>query len=365
MGRERKNEGKPRKRADGTWVQYLDLGYQNGRRIRKKVESKDRAEVVRKIVELRRKHAAGIDITLKPQTMTLLLRTWLDEDVAPNARVTTLETYRWAIERCLVPHIGDLLPDKLTRRHVQRMMAALVAQGMAARSITLVRTVLRKALQQAIIDDLLDKNVAALTKPPKLERSPGKALSKALARALLDAARGDRLGVAIRVALSLGLRRGEVCGLRWEDIDFVKGTLTIRGRIVSIPRQGLIWDEPKTEKGRRTLKLGAKLLAALYWHQTRLEAERKAMGDRDGRTRPMYSSPCGAAGRSTPPCCMRRIGGSPKLPALRATAFTTCATVAHRSWRRKATPASRPRRSWAMPIRTSPKGCTRTCSMTV
>jgi integrase len=279
MGREYKGEGKPRKReADGTWVQWLDLGYANGKRIRKKVEAKDRATVMHKVAELRRKHAAGIDITQKPESMAILLKTWLTEDFAPNARRKSIETYNWVLDHCLIPQIGGELPDELNRRHVQGMMAALSREGMSPKTITLARTVLRQALQQAVIDGLLDRNVVTLTKPPKLARSPGKALSREQARALLEAARGERLEVAIRVALSLGLRRGEICGLRWSDIDFTHGTLTVNGTMVYVTGGGLTWGEPKTESGHRTLKLGAKLLAALRWHQTRLAAERSAMG---------------------------------------------------------------------------------------
>jgi hypothetical protein len=69
MGRKRKNEGEPRQRADGAWIQYLDLGYLDGKRLRKKVQGKDRNDVMRRVAKLRRKHEAGIDGTKKSKTL--------------------------------------------------------------------------------------------------------------------------------------------------------------------------------------------------------------------------------------------------------------------------------------------------------
>lgn len=280
MASEHKGEGKPRKNADGSWVQWLDLGYSNGKRIRKKVQAKDRDTVKRKITELRRKHEAGINITKKVPTVKLLLTEWMDIDFKTRSEPKSIVTYQWAIDRCIAPKLGDIPAEKLTRKQVQAMMNSLTDEGLKPRSVNLARTVLSAALEQAVLDDELSRNVAAQTKPLKIDSSPGKALTRDQARALLEAARGDRLEVAIRIALNLGLRRGEVCGLRWQDIDFDAGTLTVNGKLVYIKGKGLVYGDPKTESGQRTLKLGAKLIAALRWHQTRQEAECAAMGDK-------------------------------------------------------------------------------------
>ena len=99
--------------------------------------------------------------------------------------------------------------------------------------------------------------------------------------AFLVAARGGRFEVALRLLLSLGLRRGEVCGLRWgTDLDLKAGTLTINGTLQYIPRHGLTWGEPKTPAGRRSFKLPPALLAALTWHKQQQERERAQMGAR-------------------------------------------------------------------------------------
>lgn len=280
MAREHKGEGKPRKNADGSWVQWLDLGYSSGKRIRKKVQAKDRNAVKRKVAELRRKHEAGIDITKKPQTVKALVTDWMDIDFKTRAEPKSIDTYQWAIDRCIVPHIGDEDAEKLTRKQVQAMLNSLADEGMKPASINLARTVLSAALEQAVLDDELLRNVAGQTKPLKVDSSAGKSLTRDQARALLEAARGDRLEVAIRIALSLGLRRGEVCGLRWQDIDFDAGTLTVNGKLVYIKGQGLVYGDPKTDSGQRTLKLGAKLLTSLRWHEIHLAAERMAMGEK-------------------------------------------------------------------------------------
>src|SRR5688500_9562716 len=103
MGREQKGEGKPRKRANGTWVQWLDLGYRDGRRIRKKVEGKDRNDVVRRVAELRRKHEAGIDITEKPKTLREYATYCLDDVLVLDREPGTIESYRDMLDRHALP----------------------------------------------------------------------------------------------------------------------------------------------------------------------------------------------------------------------------------------------------------------------
>ena len=177
MACKHKGEGKPRKNADGSWVQWLDLGYSNGKRIRKKVQAKDRDTVKRKIAELRRKHDAGIDTTKKPQTVKALVTDWMDIDFKTRSEPKSIVTYQWAIDRCIAPLVGDISAEKLTRKQVQAMMNSLTDEGLKPRSVNLARTVLSAALEQAVLDDELSRNVAAQTKPLKIDSSPGKALT--------------------------------------------------------------------------------------------------------------------------------------------------------------------------------------------
>jgi len=141
------------------------------------------------------------------------------ETVHRNGRATTNRTYRWVIDTMIVPGLGTRRMTELKTSHVKRWVADLEHTGKAAKTISMARTLLKSALDLAVQDELIVRNPVVGVKIPRVRRSGGKALSVVQARQLLDAAVGDRLELAIRLALGLGLRRGEVCGLRCADID--------------------------------------------------------------------------------------------------------------------------------------------------
>jgi integrase len=100
--------------------------------------------------------------------------------------------------------------------------------GLSPRTVAYIRTVLRIALNRALKWGLVARNVAALTDPPRQERTERQPLTPEQARTFLKAVEGDRLEALYRVGLALGLRLGEALGLRWEDVDLDTGTLRIR-----------------------------------------------------------------------------------------------------------------------------------------
>jgi integrase len=292
MGRERKGEGKPRRRKDGIWVQWLDLGYRDGQRIRKKVEGKDRNDVVHRVAELRRKHEAGIDITEKPKTLRDYTAYCLDDVLTLDHEARTIESYRDVLDRYVLPVLGKLAVDTITTPQIQKLITGLSRQKateatdkryrakLKPKSLALIRTALRSIFNQAIVDKLRTDNPVDGVKIPKIGPSPGKALTPEQTRALLDALRGDPYELAIRLALVLGGRRGEIAGLRREDIDFDKETLTINGSLGYLRSRGLVYGPIKGDRPPRRFKLTADLIAAIRWHLSRLDAQRKAMADK-------------------------------------------------------------------------------------
>jgi integrase len=149
-----------------------------------------------------------------------------------------------------------------------------------------MRAVLRRALGQAEREGLVNRNVAALSAAPRIRSKQGRTLTIEQAQQLLDAARDHRFGVAVLVALTYGLRRGEVLGLHWSALNWKAGTVVvthgvkrIKTRTASSPyRTQLSVAELKTPKSRRTLALTAELLAALRQHHARQAEARIAAG---------------------------------------------------------------------------------------
>lgn len=266
-------------------------------------------------------------LTPEQQTVKEFLETWLEQSVKRQNWPRTYDKRKADVHRHIIPAIGKTPLARLTPDHVQAMLNGLVEQGLSPRTISNVRAALRKALNQALRRDYVVRNIAALVDAPRTSDFKITPLDLAQARKLLDAVAGHRLEALYRVALSLGMRRGEVCGLRWKDVDFEQATLSVNG---SLQRFGgkLHWTAPKTAASVRTLALPPALLETLRRHKARQEEER-ANAD-DWRRRATSLSPS-VARRWNPTtwcdtskaCCARQV--CPKRSA-----STICATRAPR-----------------------------------
>jgi integrase len=140
-----------------------------------------------------------------------------------------------------------------------------------------LRAILRAALTDAVKWGLVSRNVADLVDPPRVRQEELRALSPTEAQSLLSAVEGDRLEALYSVALAMGLRQGEVLGLRWEDVDLDGASLSVRQ---SLQRIGSAFEfvEPKTVRSRHTLALPSVAAAALRAHRTRQLEEGLAAG---------------------------------------------------------------------------------------
>jgi integrase len=184
------------------------------------------------------------------------------------------ETYAQIVRSHITPAIGKFQLTKLTPEQVQVMLNRLSGAGLAPRTVRNVRAVLRDALNQAVKRRRIPYNVAMLVEIPRAEKPAIASLTPEQARALLQAVHGDPLEALYRVALSLGLRRGEVLALRWEDIDFDRQELKVTGsvrRVGGVLRRRL----PKTQSSVRTLPIPAILLQVLRQHRTRQDTARQ------------------------------------------------------------------------------------------
>jgi integrase len=283
-----------RRNGEGTIITFRSRGKVNGYAAeitigwdadgkRQKVRSsrfKTRPEADAALVKLLKQHEQGVKLDAKPQTMAGYLDEWI-EDFALHHRPRSVATYRWAIDVHIVPALGNEDVRHIRTPMLRKFFNKLARQGLAPKSIGLIRTVIRQALEQMVDDSVFEYNPADRAKGPTIDKqTTGKALTIDQVAALVEATRGDRLDVALRLCFSFGLRRGEVCGLRWRDIDLDNGMLTINGTLGYVPGSGLLWGDAKTESGQRSFKLPQSLVAALRWQRTRQEAERKAMGDK-------------------------------------------------------------------------------------
>ena len=163
--------------------------------------------------------------------------------------------------------------------HVRRLYRGRLEAGLAPRMVQLVHVTLHKALKQAVMDRLIPRNVTEAVKAPQPEKKEIKPLSPEQARALLDAAEGDRLEALYILAVTTGMRQGELLGLKWEDVDFEAGTLQVRRTLSTRSGRGFSFSPPKTAKGRRSIKLPEVAKGSLRrHHQGQLEERKKLAG---------------------------------------------------------------------------------------
>jgi integrase len=267
-------EGTIRQRADGRWEGQLSLP--GGKR--KSVYGKTKKEARDALRAALKKLDEGIDRGAPAQTLGEFLERWLADTVRPRLAPKTHKTYRELMRCHVIPSLGKTRLDRLTAPQVAALLREKGDEGLSPTTVNHIRSVLRNALNRALKWNLIVRNPVVLTDPPRQERRRVVPLAPGEARAALDAARGHRLEALFTVALFLGLRQGEILGLRWTDVDLDAGTLAVTQALQRVDG-ALILKAPKTEKSRRRLTLPATVVAALRAHRDRQTFERQAYGE--------------------------------------------------------------------------------------
>lgn len=203
--------------------------------------------------------------------------TWLAEVVKPHKRPRTLEFYKRHIEYAL-PYIGDTALEAVTTQAIERMLSKL-RDGLSPRSVGHIRAVLRNMFGVAKRWRLIVENPAADTPAIDVPEREEKALTVQQVALLLNAVEHDRLCALYHVALTLGLRRGELLGLRWSDIDFESGTLTVAQQVSEDENRHVVI-APYTKSKQRTLPLPSDLAERLRQRQIEDRAEARTAQQR-------------------------------------------------------------------------------------
>ena len=205
------------------------------------------------------------------------LEEWFEEVYRPTIRLSTYLRYRGILNNHIVPALGHIAVQKLTTRKIQAFYADKEKEGLSASSIHAMHKVLRRALANAMKWRLVSYNACDGVSLPKVVRPKIHPLTPEQARRLLEVVKGHPLEALILVALTTGVRHGELAGLQWGDIDLDKGSLHIQRIVSRLGRYKYVEREPKTESSRRMLMLPRFVLDILKVHRTRqLEARLKA-----------------------------------------------------------------------------------------
>lgn len=235
--------------------------------------SKDRRVVVAWWREMVAQSYQGRFLPGNTQTVADYLRTWL-ESIEGSVRPKTADSYALNVRR-LSPHIGHLPLRKLRPADVQTCHAALLKdgnkgqKGLSARSVEQAHAVLHRALKQAVLWGSIPQNPCDAVNAPRPERKEMKTLTAEQAHCLIDGTKDDRLGAPWVLLVTTGLRSGEAGGLKWEDIDFTTGKITVQRSLQRQKGKGLVFVDVKTHRSRRSVHLNSGTIATLRRHQAR------------------------------------------------------------------------------------------------
>jgi len=284
MGKRGNREGCIWELPDGRWRGAVSLGYENGKHVRKWVMRKTRGEVSDAIKDL--VHRKKRNQPLKPTKVTVgqFLTRWLEVEVKPNKSRNTYRIYAGNVSKYLTPALGQIRLSDLKGEDVQKCLNKASAAGLSPATVRSINANLKCSLTTALrwhrSNDVITHNAAKDAIVPPQMQYKATVLTLEDAKTFLASVVGHPYEGLTSVGLSLGLRRGEVAGLRWSSIDFVKRQLHVTHQLQRFNGEGVTLCELKTEESRRTLPLPQSCINALLRRQMIQEAERIKAGDK-------------------------------------------------------------------------------------
>ena len=276
MSKKRGNgEGSITKRNDGRWMARYTVYTANGPE-RRHIYGRTRHEVAEKLSKAVSDRVGGVVFDGDYETLGAYLQRWIDEVVCGTVKQSTLENYAYIARLHIIPELGRVKLRALKSRDVRRHYREKLDAGLSPRTVQIIHTVLRKALQQAVRDDVLPRNVCDAVTAPRQTKKEMEPLTPEQAKRLLENVREDRLRALYVLAITAGLREGELLGLRWEDVNLERKLLQVR-RQLTRTRDGLSFTAPKRGKAR-VVRLTDMATAALEAHREAQNEERARAG---------------------------------------------------------------------------------------
>jgi len=263
--RRSKGEGSLVQRKDGRWMGRYTVVLDDGTKKRQSIILKDRAAVLEKMRMEMRLADKGSPVLHSKGTTGDYLAYWLKLIDPMQVRPTTLQTHTSIVNSHLIPQLGNIPLTQLKPDHVRRMLAHMKQRGCGGRSMQMTRNVLSAALRDAVKEEILHRNVAILVPAPEYTPSERKHWTKEQVMLFFETAKTHQHYLVFLLLLSYGLRRGEVLGLRWKDIDFENNIIKVRQALKLINYKAII-GPLKTRASKRDLPILPFIKEALIAH---------------------------------------------------------------------------------------------------
>ena len=267
--------GITRHKKSGLYMARYTVEMPTGKK-RKTVYGKTREEAHEKLIEALSNRNKGLIFEGEDQTLSAYLDRWLNGSTKSYVKPSTFEGYELMIRNHIKPALGHKKLKVLAPDHVQYFYQQKLEAGLAPGTVRVMHGILHRALEQAVKWGVVPRNVCKATTSPKPNPEEIRPLDSEQAKRFLEASRGDRFEALYVLAVTAGLRVGELLGLKWEDVDLDAGALRVR-RTRSRAKTGPTFTAPKNGKGRQ-LRLTRRAVEALKSHKAAQNTERLKAG---------------------------------------------------------------------------------------
>ncbi|MCL2078190.1 MAG: site-specific integrase [Oscillospiraceae bacterium] len=286
-----KGDGSIRKRPNGSWEGRYKYKNDLGQEITKSVYAPTQTEVKRKLKDL----IKGIETAeqedgIKPNDLLLgeWLNIWLKDYKKNSVSPATYASYHQNIEQHIRPALGNAELQKIKPHHIQKVLnemgqATPERKALAPWTVIKVKNILSGAFEQAIRNQILLVNSIRATVSPKMEQKEIHILTDYEQKEFLNACKGHRLEALYTLALATGMRRGEILALSWDNVNLNTKSIMVKSSVSRIKdpdtqKTDLIFSEPKTKAGRRSVPIVDSLIPVLESHKERQDSEKATAG---------------------------------------------------------------------------------------
>lgn len=275
MSKKRRGKGEgsifPVKDRKDLWAAKVSVGNSDGRRIRKTIYGKTKREVTEKLTRLQNQALDGIPIHREKLTVAALIDRWLTS-WAKNLAPGTVNNYRRICDAYVIPNLGTIEVAKLLPLHVRALLDKLATDGVGDRTRQYVYVSIHRMMTIAVRLEIAFRNPCAAVDPPKVSRREVEPPQGEQLGSLRNAAAGGRWEALVVLALTSGMRQGELFALAWENVDLDRGVIFVRHSLEDLNGK-LRLKEPKSKTSRRTIGIGPETVAVLRSHRRLMESE--------------------------------------------------------------------------------------------
>ena len=279
-------EGSIFQRKDGLWAAQMTI---QGKHVAKYFHSQSECREWLKVTRAQVEN--GLTLSGAQTTLAHFLSEWLVA-TGNSIRPKTFVQYQQIVRQHIVPTLGNIKLKDLRPDHIQALYNQKAKDGMSNRTLLLVHAVLHRAFNQALKWGIVVRNPVQAVNRPKFKHKEMKTLTDSQVRTFLSFATNSRFEVLYWLAVTTGLRRGELLGLKWSDLDWANHRIRVQRQLQRLP-SGLEFSEPKSSAGKRVIAVGDSTIAKLRKHVEFQSRERQEAGKSWHENDLIFPSPIG------------------------------------------------------------------------